>query len=263
MKKEKILTEKQESLLKTCRTVLERCLQNKDDVAKIPRFAELVQSLNAIVVDIDTALAAKESSRDTKTITKLKNDSVDDLIIAVDKLAKVAGLIAKDKHNDEWVSKAKKGLKKHTFKTSPHNLLAMAQGFADFLTAIDADTRTYYGIDADDIADIESYRTQAKNLNLKKELAADQKTLDNQMVATLFDKLTELKLDMDTLSERFEKKAPTFFAVYQTAKIIPIKTGIRGQRAKKETPNAKGNTGIAGSNHLSASNDLHMTTTNT
>ena len=119
MKKEKILTEKQESLLKTCRTVLERCLQNKDDVAKIPRFAELVQSLNAIVVDIDTALAAKESSRDTKTITKLKNDSVDDLIIAVDKLAKVAGLIAKDKHNDEWVSKAKKGLKKHTFKTSP------------------------------------------------------------------------------------------------------------------------------------------------
>lgn len=107
----KILSDKQESLLRTCRNMLERCSQNTTETAKVPRFAELVTEMAQLVADIDAAMVAKQTSRNTTKVTEQKNQYVANLVVTLDELSRLAETIGIEKIMKYGVIMLKKALK--------------------------------------------------------------------------------------------------------------------------------------------------------
>jgi hypothetical protein len=103
----------------------------------------------------------------------------------------------------------------------------------------------HYGIDATEIAGLDQQIKDIAAWRLKKEVIVDQKSLDNNTLALLFQQLKDEKEKMDRLSSRFTTKAPEFYAVYQKAQTVSTKSGSKTTRAKKEKAPAQPQTVIA------------------
>ena len=234
MKVQKILTEKQDAMLRTCRTILKRCLEFAIAMGLIPRFGELAQEMTILIEKINAAIAAKQTSRSTKEVTKQKNDNLANLMSSLDELGSLAVGIADHKKNTDWLAKAEKALKKNTKNDSEEGVLLVASEFSKFLRTIDAKTLAHFGVDEAEIKDIDTQVENIHDWRVRKDLATDQKVLDNKVVSDLFDQLETLKGQMDTLSVRFKTKSPDFFAVYDKAKNINQKAGAKQGRVRKE-----------------------------
>ena len=262
MKTQKILTDKHDALLQTGRTILERCTQYPTVTVLVPRFADLIVLMQTAVAQIDAAVVAKQSSRSTKDVTKQKNDGIADLIAFMDELAIIAVDIANYKKNADWTTRAEKALKKNVKDNSEEGILLVAREFALFLRSIGAETLTYFGIEEAEVVEIETKVKDINDWRVRKDLAIDQKSLDNKAVVDLFDKLENIKTQMDNLSGRFVTKSPEFFAAYDKATYVNQKVGAKSNRTKKDTPSVEGNTVSNGAIKTSASADTVETKRN-
>ncbi len=256
----KILTIQQDALLRTVRTIALRCEQNQESVAKVPRFNELVTVLNETIAKIDAAIEAKQESRSTKSVTKQKNEAVTDLIAYVDELATITVTIANNKKNNDWLAKAEKALKKNLKDNSEEGIQLIAREFYRLLQSIDAETLAHYGIDADEVESVDVKIKETVNWRLRKDMATDQKVLDNKTVSQLFAELDAIKSEMDNLSSRFKTKAPDFMAIYDKAQTINQKAGAKQGRSKKDTTAPQGNADTNGEIKSTASNNTSLTT---
>lgn len=233
----KILSEKQESLLRTCRNMLEPCSQKTIETAKVPRFAELVTEMAQLVADIDAAMVAKQTSRDTSKVTEQKNNYVANLVVALDELSRIAETIGTEKNNEIWCNNANKAFRRTTKRVSDETLVMVAREFIQFLKSIDEETLTHYGITADEISEVEKNIQNIKDWRMKKEVAMDQKTLHTTSVATLLNKLDKTKSKMDIIGLRFAKLAPDFYSIYAKSLVINAKAGVKTVRTKKDAVN--------------------------
>jgi hypothetical protein len=98
---------------------------------------------------------------------------------------------------------------------------------------VDTDTLTKYGINEAEVQTLMDKIADISHWGIKKEVAMDQKQLDNQSLTKLFEQLTETKDKMDILSDRFKKIESPFYLVYQAVRVIPMKVGTKIVRSKK------------------------------
>ena len=229
-----VITGPQDGLLQASRTIGERCSQFPEVIATIPRFAELSSGLQALITRIDAAVIAKQTSRHTSNVTNEKNGRLATLIDALHGVAVVIVDMAAEEKNKDWDATAKRALKTKMKPASEEGQLAIANEFVAFLKTIDAKLLTHYGIDAVEIAGLDQQIKDIAAWRLKKEVIIDQKSLDNGTLASLFQQLKEEKEKMNRLSERFATKAPEFYAIYQKAQTVNLKSGNKATRAKKE-----------------------------
>jgi hypothetical protein len=104
----KIVNEKQETLRRTCRIILERSTQYAEEIKKVPRFDELVVVLRSLNEDITSAIVAKQASLDTKGITSQKNALIAELISDMESLAALADMIGQEKNQNEFFGQSPK-----------------------------------------------------------------------------------------------------------------------------------------------------------
>ena len=230
----KILSDKQESLLRTCRNMLERCSQNTTETAKVPRFAELVTEMAQLVADIDAAMVAKQTSRDTTKVTEQKNQYVANLVVTLDELSRLAETIGIEKNNEIWRNNAEKGFRRSTKGISNETLVMVAREFIQFLKSIEEETLAHYGITAVEISEVEKDIQNIKDWRTKKEVAIGQKILDISSLATLLNQLDKIKSKMEIIGLRFAKLAPDFYSIYAKALVLNAKSGVKTARIKKD-----------------------------
>jgi hypothetical protein len=229
-----VITGPQDGVLKASRTMDERCTQFAGVIVAVPRFGELSAQMKGLIGQIDAAIIAKQASRHTTHVTTEKNARILTFIDDLDDVANVVVDMADEAKNLDWQTIATRSLKTKTKSMSEEGLLAVASEFANFLKALDSKALTRYGIEASEVASIEAQITDIKVWRLKKEVTADQKSLDNDTLASLFKNLKDVKAKMERLSRRFARKSPDFYAAFQKAAVVALRTGSKIVRVKKE-----------------------------
>ncbi len=229
-----VITGPQDGLLQASRTIVERCSQFPEVIATIPRFAELASGLQSLITRIDAAIIAKQTSRHTSNVTNEKNGRIATLIEALHGVAVVIIDMAAEEKNKDWDATANRALRTKMKPASEEGQLAIANEFVAFLKTIDDKLLTHYGIDAVEIAGLDQQIKDIAAWRLKKEVIIDQKSLDNGTLASLFQQLKDEKEKMNRLSERFATKAPEFYAMYQKAQTVNLKSGKKATLVKKE-----------------------------
>lgn len=264
-----VITGPQDGLLKSSRTSIERCNQFLTITQTVPRFLELSGQVSALIAQIDAAIVAKQSSRFTANVTNEKNSRIATFIEALNTTATIVIDLAIENKNKIWEDTAKRAVKNKTKSMSEEGLMAMGTEFINMLRTIDVASLNHFGIDDDEIVALEDQIKDVNAWRLRKEVTVDQKALDNELLASLFQSLKSEKEKMDRLSERFVNKSPEFYAAYQKASAIDLKTGSKTTRAKKDptllpktkTKKSKGNSATNGNNPTEASSNTVLTTT--
>jgi hypothetical protein len=229
-----VLTGPQDAALTSSRTMRQRCIQYPEAVATMPRFQSLSIRLDNVIVRIDAAVIAKQSSRHTKNVTDEKNNRITAFMGDLDGLAILTSDMANEQNNSDWQTKAERALKTKTKSLSEEGLLAVGTEFMSFVKTVDAKLLADYGIDAAEIADMEAQIEDVKAWRVKKEVIVDQKTLDNSNLANLFKELKDVKATMERLSFRFAKSHPEFYAAFQKASEENLKLGVKTTKTEKE-----------------------------
>jgi hypothetical protein len=229
-----VLSGPQDALLKASRTMDERCITYSEVVGTNPRFKQLSVNFGGLIVRIDAAIMAKQSSRHTTNVTSEKNNRISTFVGDLDSLAMVVVDMAAEEKKSDWATMANRALKTKTKGLSEEGLMAVSVEFIALVKTIEPKLLDHYAIDTEEIAAMEQEIADIKALRLKKEVTVDQKSLDNTTLANLFKALKEQKTKMVRLSERFAKKSPEFYAAFQKASEETLKLGVKTAKTEKE-----------------------------
>ena len=229
-----VITGPQDALLTSARTINVRCTEFADVVKTNPRFEELAVGFNGLIVRIETAMVAKQSSRHTKNVTNEKNSRIVTFTDDLDNLAIIIADMAYEEKNSDWQTRATRAFKVKTKSLSEESLMSVSTEFIAFVRTIDKKMLTHYGVDDAEITDMETQIVDIKSWRLKKEVTVDQKSLDNATLAGLFKQLKVQKVKMEKVATRFIKKNPEFYAAFQKAAAVTLKLGVKTAKAEKE-----------------------------
>ena len=224
------LNAEQQAALAKAEKINSCCETYKTDVAKVQVFSDSAAILATVVPKINIAERVKNTSQDTKSITKEKKQRFDDLIIKADGLGTV--LRSSDDFKDSESEAQLQKMFKGKLRTSSKDLSIdnMASFFALLIKA-DLKVLAKYAITIDELVEMQTECIAIRDLSKKKEMADSQKSDNQANLVDLFDELDTTMTSMINASSRFIGIAPKFYAAFN--KIVTFKTKEMLQKLEK------------------------------
>ena len=231
----KIISRVQENQLMASRVVLKRCEEFQADIQQVPYFMVLVAQLTNVIAEIFQASKIKSASQSTRAITAKKNAQLRTLKESLDELGCQANLIAEEENIPAAKLQSEAVVKKIINNLSQEALFLAGTGFAEFMLTLSPKILAKYAITVEELTELKVLSEGLSSSKVNKEVAGDQKVIDNKSLGELFNKMKEIKLRMNISAKRFIKLSPAFYDAYVRAIASAITKPTKNTKTTDET----------------------------